>query len=238
MIVNHRHRFIFLKTRKTAGTSLEIALSKFCDAGDIVGFLVPEDEKKRAQRGFQGQANNYKPLHEWGPRDIYRMSKGQGWPQKFREHEEAVGAVSKLPKDIWENYFKFTIVRDPYDCIISRYFWDRKLFGEIPDFQTWLLENPERLLDNWRIYGLNGKPAVDFVVRYGHLDEDLATVARKVGIETDLNAMMKATVAKKGVRKKGANVEAMFADFTDGRDLVRILGARDLRYAHEGYGQP
>ncbi|MEL6382956.1 MAG: chondroitin 4-O-sulfotransferase, partial [Cyanobacteria bacterium J06626_18] len=30
MIISHEYKFIFLKTRKTAGTSIEIALSKFC----------------------------------------------------------------------------------------------------------------------------------------------------------------------------------------------------------------
>ena len=35
-IVNHKYKFIFVKTRKVAGTSLEIALSKFCNKNDIL----------------------------------------------------------------------------------------------------------------------------------------------------------------------------------------------------------
>ncbi len=30
MIISHRHSFVFVKTTKTAGTSVEIALSKHC----------------------------------------------------------------------------------------------------------------------------------------------------------------------------------------------------------------
>jgi hypothetical protein len=33
MIISPAHRFIFIKTRKTAGTSMEIALAKFCGEG-------------------------------------------------------------------------------------------------------------------------------------------------------------------------------------------------------------
>ena len=36
MIVSHKHKFIFLKTKKTAGTSIELALTKLCGDDDII----------------------------------------------------------------------------------------------------------------------------------------------------------------------------------------------------------
>ena len=36
MIISHTHKYIFLKSLKTAGTSVEAALSKHCGAGDMV----------------------------------------------------------------------------------------------------------------------------------------------------------------------------------------------------------
>ena len=36
MILSHSHRFIFIKSAKTAGTSLESALSNDCDGKDLV----------------------------------------------------------------------------------------------------------------------------------------------------------------------------------------------------------
>ena len=44
MIISHKHKFIFLKVQKTAGTSMEIALSEHCGAGDILTPLHPDDE--------------------------------------------------------------------------------------------------------------------------------------------------------------------------------------------------
>lgn len=58
MIVSHKHKFIFIKTAKSAGTSIEIALSKFCGSEDIITPILPaEDERKRKQLGYKGQQN-------------------------------------------------------------------------------------------------------------------------------------------------------------------------------------
>lgn len=57
MIISHRYRFIFLKTRKTGGTSVEIALSPFCSADDIITPIAPPDEALRASLGYPGPRN-------------------------------------------------------------------------------------------------------------------------------------------------------------------------------------
>ena len=43
MILSHKHRFISLKTQKTGGTSVELALRELCGTEDIVAPLPLED---------------------------------------------------------------------------------------------------------------------------------------------------------------------------------------------------
>ncbi len=49
MIVSHQHRFVFLKTVKTAGTSVEVLLRRLCGPADII---TPIDEKEPVAQGL------------------------------------------------------------------------------------------------------------------------------------------------------------------------------------------
>lgn len=57
MILSHRWRFIFIKGRKVAGTSVEIALSTICGTKDVVTPITPRDEVERFRAG--GLCRNY-----------------------------------------------------------------------------------------------------------------------------------------------------------------------------------
>ena len=49
MIISHEHKFIFLKTKKTAGTSIELALSQLCGPDDVIPPITDSDEALRAE---------------------------------------------------------------------------------------------------------------------------------------------------------------------------------------------
>ncbi|WP_293150922.1 hypothetical protein [Okeania sp. SIO2C9] len=68
MIISYRYKFIFLKTKKTAGTSVEISLSRFCGDDDVITPISLEDEAIRKLLGkrqqnyldFDAHGNEYK----------------------------------------------------------------------------------------------------------------------------------------------------------------------------------
>ncbi len=71
MIVSHARKFIFVKTRKTSGTSMEISLSTVCGPDDIITPISWEDELVRLDMGGR-LPQNYGGRNEDGYRAMIK----------------------------------------------------------------------------------------------------------------------------------------------------------------------
>ena len=68
MIISHKYRFIFVKTLKTAGTSIEVFLSQHCGPDDVVTPILPHVEP-HLPRNHDGYFNH---MPAWEIRDAGR----------------------------------------------------------------------------------------------------------------------------------------------------------------------
>ena len=175
MIINHRYKFIFVKTKKTAGTSIEIALSAFCGKGDVITEIGRDDELIRQGLGFRGPQNHNVPFRFYGKKDWLKSA----WtriPKHFSQHSSGLFVRSNVEDAIWSSYFKFCFERNPYDKAVSRYYWSTK--EPRPALSDYLDSVPVDQLSNWYLYTINDQIAVDFVGCYESLEDDLTEVAR------------------------------------------------------------
>jgi hypothetical protein len=183
MIVSHRHRFIFLKTRKTAGTSIEVALSQFCGDRDIITPVAPEDEAVRGQLGYPGPQNYQVPLLRYGKRQWRKLLVDRR-RAKFYNHIPAGQARAFLGDRVWNSYYKFCFDRNPWDRMVSAYYWHRFRSGDSDlEFQDFLMQQRPRVLSNYAIYSIDSSVAVDLVGRFENLLPDFNRALAHIGID-------------------------------------------------------
>jgi hypothetical protein len=182
MIVCHEHRFIFLKTRKTASTSVEIALSPHVRGdGDIVTRITEKDEDLRTALGARGPRNEEMPKLAYTFGDWRRLAL-RGAKGLARGHAPAAQVRRIVGRDVWSRYFKFCVERNPFDKAISLYYWRTRDDSPRPSLGDYLARAPRRSLSNFHIYAIDGRIAVDRVVAYEDLDASLAAVFRDLGL--------------------------------------------------------
>lgn len=125
MIVSNKHRFIFIKTRKTASMSLKIARSKFYGEGDLVTPLWHEDEEIRQKMGGQPPCNYDVPFRRYRWRDWARLLI-KGRRHCLHNHDDILSAYRYLPREVFQTYYKFSFERIPYDKVVSWYYYQTR----------------------------------------------------------------------------------------------------------------
>jgi hypothetical protein len=188
MIISHEHKFIFIKTKKTAGTAIEAALSKLCGPADVITPYREESEQER--KGLSPQ--NYRIEHPRKPkRPLWRKLLGR--PERY--YHQSVGFYEHMPawrvrayvgEEVWRGYYKFAFDRNPWDRQVSWYFYKTKSKWRRPSFDRFMEDRRRAYVTNYEQYTMDGALVVDFVGRYESLDADLNKVLKQIGIERPL----------------------------------------------------
>lgn len=175
VLVSHRYRFVYLKTHKTASTSVEAALEPFCrpeGPGAPVTHRRPARVSRAGIIGARGE-RHIGPTVFW------------------RNHMPAWQVALALGPARWRGYAKLAVVRNPWDRAVSLFFNDmhftrRAWLATAPEdeiiaaFRAWL---PEVRLDgNLSKLRLLGRPCIDAVIRYERLEDDIARIARRLAL--------------------------------------------------------
>ncbi len=177
MIVCHRFRYIFLKTQKTASTSIEIALSTMCGPEDVITPITPEDERLRQEFGGRGPQNCDVPLSRYDDNELaYHRATGHRF--SFYNHLPAAKVRQYIGEDVWRCYFKFCFERNPWDRAISHYYWETRSLDPRPPIGDFL--ESSNWLSNFHVYSLGDEIAVDRIGRYEQLGSDLAEIAKQL----------------------------------------------------------
>jgi hypothetical protein len=173
MLVSHERQFIYLKTRKTASTSVEIYFEPWCVPEGSTADVQHRQESRISTSGIVGCRGS--------------NTAGKTW----YNHMPAENIRELLGDALWARYFKFCLIRNPFDKVVSQ-FWFlqakqvrvnlataefdlvRSHFRKWVELRCFPLDAP--------VYSIDGRVIADHIVRYENLEQGLQTVCRQLSI--------------------------------------------------------
>jgi hypothetical protein len=177
VLVSHLYKFIFLKNYKVAGTSVESFFGQFC--------IDPAEKKTYSFK--EAQNEQITPYGILGSRLNVKNT-------KWYNHKTAKEIKTDLGDAKFNDYFKFCIVRNPYDLMVSYYFFcksknDSKSQG---DFKTFCKKCIHINITNVDRIFIDNRPICHYYIRYENLINDILIVLEKLCIKDfDLNDLPK-----------------------------------------------
>lgn len=222
MIISHKNKFIFVKTGKTAGTSIEIALSKYCGPDDIITPISPEDEKKRADLGYRGAQNYNIPFAKYSKLDFWEAVQ-QRQRIAFYNHASAEYIKKYIDKDIWDSYYKFCFERNPWDKVVSWYYWRYKKEPR-PPISDFVQSAEANIIKGFELYTISSEIVVDKVFLFENLSQAMEEISKKTGLG-EIPSLPK---AKSGFRKDKRSYREILSE--KDREKIQKVYAREIEF--------
>ena len=183
-MISHEHRFIFIHIPKCAGTSIEQVF------GHLDSHRGRGGQDHRSLRMLQPSFSNLHRLHERG--NLFEVGR------RFKHHlspnvSNPNNKIQVSPRQ-YQDYFKFTIVRNPW---ARAYSWYRNYIrdplhkgaaGQSDiSFHEFLHQHAGRGMLRSQLYWITdytGRVDMDYIGRFENLNADFGTICNKIGIET------------------------------------------------------
>lgn len=186
MLISHKHQFIFIKTQKTAGTAIEMALRKFMSTDDIVTPLHRKDEIRCGQLKLISPQNYRLSFGDYGPSDLIDVIKKRRLKRRFYGLMPAYEIKSEVPQEIWDQYLKVSVERNPYDKAISSYYWHNRRQHNPLSLSDWLRTCPAGQISNWNSYTIDERIVVDLVMMYEDLPNELIHLSERLKLGSSI----------------------------------------------------
>ena len=173
-MICHKRKLIFIHIPKCAGSSI----NHYYFNTKNISWKIP----------------NYDVLYGWCPKRKIHMQHATS--QQLLE-------TDLISEENWNDYFKFTFVRNPWDRAYSDYLWimnDRNVKGSFKDFLTKsgpffeVLNNNnsmnfrgDHLIPQTDFFNLSGEFSLNFIGRFETLQKDILKINTELNINKQFN---------------------------------------------------
>ena len=195
MIISHQYGFVFVKTAKTAGTSIEASLSPICGARDVLTPFVG-DEPGHVPRNHRGL---FDPIPELRLRRRTKMGRYDRTIRDLAarrrfEHHSPAWVIRERAPEAWREYLSFCVVRNPWDVVLSGHEYyervERRSITRDRFIETLArrAEGKVRGVGRWPynywnyVDPMSEEVLVDRIIRYEDLADGLAILFDELGV--------------------------------------------------------
>lgn len=170
VLVSHKYKFIYIKNRKVAGSSVESFFGKYCVDPKYNYKYVDDIPGKNSKFGILGTRKDDKS--NW---------KMQRWFDNG--HVEAKMIRKKLGFNRFNSYIKFCVVRNPYDKMVSLYFYNksRKKISSNMTFKQFVKSGKK--CNNFRVHSIRNISTCKYFIRYETLQDDVKKMCKILKIK-------------------------------------------------------
>jgi len=167
MPISHKYKCIFIHIPKSGGTSILNALD-----------IIHGDTSTENRKSLVGWISS---------EDL----KAYGFASPTLQHLTANDIRKIIPEEIFKNYYKFAIIRNPWERMLSQYLFDESLglpsiagkpkkkvsFVEyLKDLSVFLRQEQYEFITD-----VNGNLLVDYVGRLENLEKDFKIICKNIG---------------------------------------------------------
>ena len=133
-----------------------------------------------------------------------------------------------IDPQVWNNYFKFCFERNPWDKVVSLYFWDYPEEPR-PSISEFIQSGkPNNVVGGqgggFDMYSFKGEVVVDRVCRYENIGEEMEYLAKRL----NLPEVPQLPKAKVGMRNKKQHYRELLSQ--EDRDKISKVFAREIAY--------
>lgn len=207
MIISHKYGFILLRPRKTGGTSLEAMISPYLGQYDVFSGLKEEIDL---------------------PDTVKNHKNGE---QYVSGHQSINDVRVVLPLDLLNSYNKISMIRNPWDRLVSMYFFRNEIFEKdynICNFNHFISS------DIWKdgkfkihtvdeFLSLDNKIYCDMFIRYENYDNDVDSFFKLYNIPIQKNKLR----LKSNYRPNSLNYRDLYDNIS--KDIVEEYFQSDIK---------
>lgn len=211
LIISNKYKYIFFHLPKNAGTSVSnklFEIENFSIFKKTTIHVLKLIKNKRSAYNFFFCKKNFKFV-------------------LFNSHSSVQEIEKLIETETFNNYFKFVIIRNPFDRFVSRFLYFNKIdknfkYKSFEEFIEWDMQHKKVLHQKSFITKNNGNIGVDKIIRFENLSNDFEDTIKILGIK----------FRSKDLKKLNTSNDSSYRDFYNDitRKKVEEYSLEDLEY--------